>query len=221
MSHKQAIDRGVELLTLCQQLQSERDGVPRPAPGDFDKTKVLDAFAQDVMQSISYMTALYALMPMKSKLADLGREFERQGKIALDGGADYAQAALDHVMAGCGLSESATSHTCGEPAGEEAAPASSAQKAMQIAPHAGGRLQLTRPQMVWVSQHSGGVLDSAVFAGQELIAITDDAGGFDVTYLGFQACGFPTMEAAKAAAPEFARQVLARMSKMISDGVDG
>lgn len=107
------------------------------------------------------------------------------------------------------------------PADQEASPACLAGNAMQIAPHAGGKIQLARPQMVWLSLHSGGVMETALFAGHEVIAITDDAGGFDLTYLGFEACGFPTMEAAKAAAPEFAQQVLARMSKMISGKIDG
>lgn len=42
MDHTKEIDRGVELLTLCQTLQSEKDGVDRPAPFQIDKSKTLD-----------------------------------------------------------------------------------------------------------------------------------------------------------------------------------
>ncbi|WP_323025760.1 hypothetical protein [Castellaniella sp.] len=99
----QAIERGVALLEQCQRLQSEKDGVDRPAPGVIDKTKTLDQFAQDVSEAITYMTALYRLMPMGLRLGALGRELERQGKIKLDYGDDYAQAALEYVLSEHGL----------------------------------------------------------------------------------------------------------------------
>jgi hypothetical protein len=50
-----------------------------------------------------------------------------------------------------------------------------------------------------------------------MMVITDDAGGFQLGYLNFKAGGFKTMEAAKKAAPEFAKRVLARMSDMVAD----
>jgi hypothetical protein len=39
MSQRKRIERGVELLILCQHLQSEKDGVDRPEPGGIDKSK--------------------------------------------------------------------------------------------------------------------------------------------------------------------------------------
>ncbi|WP_232452605.1 hypothetical protein [Burkholderia ubonensis] len=47
-----------------------------------------------------------------------------------------------------------------------------------------------------------------------MMAITDDAGAFD---LHFKTGGFPSIETAKQAAPEFARRVFARLSAMIAD----
>lgn len=106
MSYVKAIEQGIVLLRLCQQLQSDRDGVDRPEPGIIDKTKMLDQFAQDVMTSITYMTSLYKLMPMQMRLADLGRELERQKKIVPAFGDDYAQVALEYVLVEHGLSKS-------------------------------------------------------------------------------------------------------------------
>lgn len=37
MSSQQQIERGIELLKLCQELQSEKDGIDRPAFGEIDK----------------------------------------------------------------------------------------------------------------------------------------------------------------------------------------
>jgi len=60
-------------------------------------------------------------------------------------------------------------------------------------------------------------MQTALFAGQEMMAITDDAGAFDLDYLGHIASGFATIEAAKAAAPVFARSVLERLRNLILD----
>lgn len=89
------IERGVELLTLCQRLQSEKDGIARPNPFEIDKTKTLDQFAQDVNHAITNMTALRQLMPMAAQLADLGRKLEASGQISVDYGDDYSQKALE------------------------------------------------------------------------------------------------------------------------------
>lgn len=57
----------------------------------------------------------------------------------------------------------------------------------------------------------------ASFAGHELIAITDDKGGFELEYLGFTEGPYPTMDHAKPEAPKFALAVLDVMkSKIIS-----
>ncbi|MHB1666013.1 hypothetical protein [Thiomonas sp.] len=87
---------------------------------------------------------------------------------------------------------------------------------MDIEIIAGGKSTLASPQQRWTDiDGEWEVMQVARFAGQEMIAITDDAGAFDLLYLGFAARGFPTMEAAKAAAPEFAKRVLGRMLEAI------
>jgi len=95
MDYQAQIERGVELLLLCQQLQSAKDGVVRPAPGEIDKTKTLDQFAQDIGQAVTNMTALHKLMPMMLRLGELGRKLEAEGKIEVGFGEDYSLAALD------------------------------------------------------------------------------------------------------------------------------
>jgi hypothetical protein len=93
------VERGVELLTLCQRLQSEKDGIARPDPFEIDKTKTLDQFAQDVAHAITNMTALRKLLPMAAQLADLGRKLEASGQISVDYGDDYSQKALEFFAA--------------------------------------------------------------------------------------------------------------------------
>ena len=102
-NYKQQIERGVELLTLCQQLQSKKDGVSRPDPFVIDKTKTLDQFAQDIGAAITNMTALHKLLPMMIQLGELGRKLEQDGRISLMIGDDYSSAALKFVRTEHGL----------------------------------------------------------------------------------------------------------------------
>lgn len=91
---------------------------------------------------------------------------------------------------------------------------------MNIDLDGGGKFIFEAPQQRWSSgarNETKGVLEIAYFAGQELMAITDDAGGFRLRYLNFSTAGFDSMDAAKQAAPAFARRVLDRMRSMIAD----
>lgn len=87
------------MLTLCQQLQSEKDGIDRPAPFVIDKTKTLDQFAQDIGQASANMAALRKLIPMTTKLTEIGRALEASGKITVDYDDDYSQKALEFFAA--------------------------------------------------------------------------------------------------------------------------
>lgn len=90
---------------------------------------------------------------------------------------------------------------------------------MSIRVSAAGQMQLDRPQQEWRTSLTGdpSIMQIANFAGQELIAITDDKGGFDLEYLGFTEGPYPTMDRAKAEAPKFALAVLEVMkSKIVS-----
>jgi hypothetical protein len=94
----QTVARGIELLALCQELQSAKDGIDRPAPGTVDKTKTLDQFARDIGTATAFHSALLRLLPMTAQLADLGRKLEARGEITVTYGEDYAQAALRHFQ---------------------------------------------------------------------------------------------------------------------------
>jgi len=95
--------RGEELLWLCQDLQSEKDGIDRPKHQAIDKSKTLDLFAQDISRSAVNMASLIKFFPMADKLRKLGRKLEADGLIKVDYGDDYAEAALDYLMAHNGL----------------------------------------------------------------------------------------------------------------------
>jgi len=95
---KVAVEKGIELLKLCSQLQTDKDGVNRPEPGVVDKTKTPDQFAKDINESITYMSSLYKLLPMMEQLSKLGRTLESEGKISVDFGEEFDSAALKYVM---------------------------------------------------------------------------------------------------------------------------
>lgn len=59
----------------------------------------------------------------------------------------------------------------------------------------------------------------AQFGGQEMLVITNEKEGFVLTYLGMTTTSpFPTMDAAKKAAPEFASSVLNYLQEMLANG---
>lgn len=68
------------------------------------------------------------------------------------------------------------------------------------------------PQQKW---NGNDIMQTSRFAGHEMIAVTDDAGAYDLLYLHFKRGGFESMEAAKAGAPEFAQAVLKKMIDQI------
>lgn len=98
MDHRQEIERGIELLKLCQTLQSEKDGIERPEFGAIDPSKTLDSFARDVQASIVNMAALYKLYPLNETLADIGQRLARSGKMSVAPGESYADAALEYLI---------------------------------------------------------------------------------------------------------------------------
>lgn len=105
---EKAIERGCELLKLCVQLQSEKDGVNRVLPGVFDKAKVLDQVAQDAGEASLYMLMLRKLLPMQEQLAELGRTLEGAGRLKVMYGENYAERALEFVIEQCGLAGATT-----------------------------------------------------------------------------------------------------------------
>ncbi|QOT82204.1 hypothetical protein [Cupriavidus basilensis] len=84
---------------------------------------------------------------------------------------------------------------------------------MDIQLHGGGRWAMSGPQQRWSGDDQ---MQTAVFAGQEMIAVADDFGGYRLTYLAYEARGFLTIDGAKESASEFASRVLARMASMIA-----
>ncbi|MHA0949053.1 hypothetical protein [Enterobacter ludwigii] len=87
-----AADEIIELLTLCQQLQSEKDGRERPAPGAYSRDE--DEFADRIRSACGHSLQLRRLLPMATTLNAIGAGMERGGEITLIPGEDYAQKAL-------------------------------------------------------------------------------------------------------------------------------
>lgn len=91
------IDRAIELLWLCQSLQSEKDGVNRPINHEIDRTKVRDAFAQDIDCAVANVSALHQMIPLHKRLSAVGRELARRGVLNLSAGESHADAALSYL----------------------------------------------------------------------------------------------------------------------------
>ncbi|NOI31807.1 hypothetical protein [Vibrio coralliilyticus] len=94
---KQEIEKGIELLWLCQKLQSEKDGIERPTHSLLDKSKTLDQFSKDVSRSATNMAALYKLFPMEDRLSTIGLKLEKKGLIKVGYGESYAEGALAYI----------------------------------------------------------------------------------------------------------------------------
>nr|HDC4297906.1 hypothetical protein [Enterobacter hormaechei] len=95
--HVTIADDIVALLKHCLVLQSEKEGVTRPSPEAYSREE--DLFADRIRQAIGYTRQLQHLLPMAQQLSALGRELERQGKIRVGVGEDYARQALAYVVA--------------------------------------------------------------------------------------------------------------------------
>lgn len=92
----QAADELVALLTLCQQLQSEKDGRERPAPGAYSRDE--DEFADRVRVACGHATMLHQLLPMTRDMSAIVAEPERRGDIRVPVGNDDAEKALSWLM---------------------------------------------------------------------------------------------------------------------------
>lgn len=77
-----------------------------------------------------------------------------------------------------------------------------------------GRIIFAIPKQRWSGDD---IMQTAVFAGQHMMAIFTDENGFELHYLGLKTGGFATMAAAQEAAPAFARAVLAELTGLIED----
>lgn len=83
---------------------------------------------------------------------------------------------------------------------------------MKIKLTAGGRLLEDAPKQKW---NGDNLLQTSLFAGHRMMAITDDMGGYDLNYLGYGTGAFKTMDEAKAHGPEFAKTVLNQLLSLI------
>ncbi len=96
MNHDQVAARAaeeiIELLTLCQQLQSEKDGRERPAPGTYCRDE--DDFADRIRSACGHALQLRQLLPLATTLSAIGAEMERREEINVLPGEDYAQKAM-------------------------------------------------------------------------------------------------------------------------------
>ncbi|MCE6966313.1 hypothetical protein K6W81_20905 [Enterobacter sp. MW07] len=88
----EAADDIIDLLKLCQQLQSDKDGRERTEPGAYSLDE--DAFADRIRSACGHALQLRQLLPVSTTLSLIGAEMERRGEIRVLPGEDYAQKAL-------------------------------------------------------------------------------------------------------------------------------
>lgn len=85
-------DEIVSLMTLCQQLQSEKDGRVRLAPDQYSLDE--DEFSERIRAACGHALRLRQLLPMMTALSAIGAEMERRGEISVLPGEDYAEKVL-------------------------------------------------------------------------------------------------------------------------------
>ncbi|WP_319739013.1 hypothetical protein [Cronobacter sakazakii] len=88
----------IELLKLCQQLQTQKDGIRRPEPGTFDPAAKMDTFARNITNSCLWLTHIEAMLPVLGQLTELGKELEKEGKIKPEAGDNYASLAVAWLL---------------------------------------------------------------------------------------------------------------------------
>ncbi len=89
-------DEIVALLTLCQQLQFEKNGRERPSPEQYSRDE--DEFADRIRAACSHAMLLRQLLPMMHGMSAIGAELERRGDIHVAVGEDYVQKALARLI---------------------------------------------------------------------------------------------------------------------------
>lgn len=112
MSGQQSVaQHGISLLLLCQQLQSEKDGIKRPLPLNLgvQADEELDDFARQIQNVCVSLAQLDNLLAMQRQLADHGRQLEQSGNITVTAGNSYADAALAWLAQQCAAGAEQTS----------------------------------------------------------------------------------------------------------------
>lgn len=112
MSEQQSLSQqGISLLILCQQLQSEKDGIKRPLPHTVgvQADEVLDDFARQIQNVCVSLSQLDNLLVMQRQLADLGRQLEQAGKLTVSAGDSYADTAIAWFTQQCAAAAAQTS----------------------------------------------------------------------------------------------------------------
>ncbi|WP_226092964.1 hypothetical protein LF929_015965 [Dickeya oryzae] len=94
---KEMADEIITLLTLCQTLQSEKDGVERPAPGIYSRER--DDFSARINDACVCAKQLQELLLMANQLTSVGTEMERQGQLQVSVGMSYPQAIVEYLHA--------------------------------------------------------------------------------------------------------------------------
>jgi len=87
------IQRGVELLTLCQEHQCAKDGVDRPAPGVVDQSKTLDQFARDFDHTISLLAQTQTLRGAEARLRSFAEQHPELVEVRV--GESFSEGTLD------------------------------------------------------------------------------------------------------------------------------
>ena len=97
-------EQTIALLTLCQQLQFDKDGIRRPSP---DKAAVgvdeaFESFARQIQKAFMYASMTGRLLAMQGRLAEIGMRLEQQGRVEIHAGEGYAEATLNWLASTAG-----------------------------------------------------------------------------------------------------------------------
>lgn len=96
-SKDEIIERAIELLVQLQTKQSIEDGINRPHPLEFDRSKQVDDFALDIQEVITYLLLSKENNKSIDRLTQIGKKLIESNKVSENFDVKYSEVALDYI----------------------------------------------------------------------------------------------------------------------------
>jgi hypothetical protein len=91
------VERAIELLILLQTKQSAEDGVNRPHPLEFDRSKEIDNFSLDIQEVITYLLLSKENNKSIDRLTQIGKKLIESNKVNENFDVKLSEVALDYI----------------------------------------------------------------------------------------------------------------------------
>lgn len=96
-SKDEIVERTIDLLILLQTKQSMEDGVNRPHPLEFDRSKELDSFSLEIQEIVTYLLLSKENNKAIDRLTRIGEKLIEFNKVNEDFNVKLSEVALDYI----------------------------------------------------------------------------------------------------------------------------